>query len=79
MVFPRLLQFFSEEIAHRFSKVTVLGVLLNARDTCCVTTHLTSQKGWKLQFGHFNQILKLKNNCKKQFSCYKGITIANAE
>lgn len=79
MVFPRLLQFFSGEIAHRFSTVTVLGVLLNARDTCCVTTHLTSQKGWKLQFGHSNQILKLKNNCKKQFSCCKGITIANAE
>ena len=68
MVFPRLLQFFSGEIAHRFS---VLGVLLNARDTCCVTTHLTSQKGWKLQFGHFNQILKLKNNCKKQFFVIK--------
>lgn len=31
MVFPRL-QFFSGEIAHRFSTVTVLGVLLNARD-----------------------------------------------
>ena len=79
MVFPRLLQFFSGEIAHRFSTVTVFSVRLNARDTCCVTTHLKSQKGWKLQFGHFNQILKLKNNCKKQFSSYKEITIANAE